>query len=80
MCLDVTLDGTRLGQTFGLQAADATVNAKAVNMSFTHQSTSALSAASHEFRVQYRVTGSTGTFYASTGVVPFGFWVQELAF
>src|SRR5436190_2803802 len=70
ICLDVTIDGTREGQTFGLIAVDDTVNAKAVNLSFVHM-TAALTAASHEFRVQYRVTGSNATFYASTTVTPF---------
>lgn len=78
ICLDIDLDGSRLGQTFGLQAVDATVTAKAVNLSFTFL-TAALTAASHTFKVQYRVTGSSATFYASTGVTPFTFWVAEQA-
>lgn len=79
ICLDIDVDGSRLGQTFGLQAVDVNHNAKAVNMSFVHQMTNALSAGSHTFKVQYRVTGNFVTFYASTGVTPFGFWVAELA-
>lgn len=80
VCIDVTVDGTRLGQTFGLQAVDVNHATKAVNLSSTWL-TAALTAASHTFKLQYRVTGSTNaTFYASTGVTPLGFYVIEQQF
>ena len=78
ICLDIDQDGSRLGQTFGLQACDVNHSGRAINMSFTWR-TAALSAASHTWKVQYRVTGSSATFYASTTITPFPFWVAELA-
>lgn len=78
ICLDVTIDGTRQGQTFGLQAIDATAIGVAVNLSFSYLS-DVLSAGAHTFKLQYRVTGGVLIIYASASVTPLTFSVIEQA-
>ncbi len=77
--IDVEIDGTRVGQTYGLVfAATASASFPNVNLSGSFI-TDALSAASHTFKLMGSVDGGTGTFYASTGVSPIFFSVVELA-
>jgi hypothetical protein len=61
---DFTVDGTRQGGSEGLFPSYCPgINYKApANMTFI---TAALTAASHTFAVQWRVSAGTGTFYAS---------------
>lgn len=78
-CFDLAVDGTRVGQTFGLHAEDfANSDAMARTVSFT-VITDSLTAASHTFKIQYRVTVGTMTVYASTSVTPAVISVVELA-
>lgn len=77
---DLAVDGTRQGQTYGLTIAQQSGSASSPNMpvGFTYL-TSALSAASHTFKIVWRVDGSgTGTLFASTGVTPAILTVIEL--
>lgn len=67
---DLAIDGTRIGQTFGFHAQDfvnGDTAAKVCSFSFL---TDALTAASHTFKVQYKVSLGTMKVYASTGVTP----------
>jgi hypothetical protein len=75
LCLDLAVDGTRVGQAFGLVFTDGDA-AKDFNLGYSYL-TDALSATGHTFTVQARVTGGTGTVYASTGVSPLVLSVVE---
>ena len=78
LAVDLAIDGTRQGQAYGLvitQAANANVHNE--NLSFVYV-TDALSAASHTFKIQWRVDAGTGTMFASTGVTPAILTVLEL--
>ena len=78
MAVDLAIDGTRQGQTYGLvitQAANANVHNE--NLSFVYV-TDALSAGSHTFKIQWRVDAGTGTLFASAGVTPAILTVLEL--
>lgn len=61
VAVDLAIDGTREGQTYGLTLHGA----GNCNLSFSHL-TDVLSAASHTFKIQWRVDGGTGTLRAST--------------
>jgi hypothetical protein len=81
MCLDIDIDGTRVsGATDGamLVSQHATAS-ETMNLSFTWLTATALSAASHTFKVQFKVlSGShTGTINASS-TSPAYFWVAEI--
>lgn len=80
IALDIDIDGTRQGQTDGLVIASGN-GVSAENASFVYM-TAALSAASHTFKIKYKIgtAGHTGQVYASTGVSPLVFWVEELQF
>lgn len=78
VCVDVAVDGTRLGQTYGLalqsgSAGDAGPGTFVVD-------TDALTAGSHTIKIQWRVDNgaSTGKMFASAGVSPAILSVQEL--
>lgn len=71
--VDIDLDGSRLGGTFGL-AFCSSLNSP---LGFTYM-TAALSAASHTFKLQWRVDGGTGTLYGNTTTAPIVLWVEEL--
>jgi hypothetical protein len=78
LAVDLAIDGTRQGQTYGLnviQAAGTSVPNS--NLGFVYL-TAALTAASHTFKIQWRVDGTTGTLFASTGVTPAILTVIEL--
>lgn len=75
--VDVEIDGSRVGQTFGL----ITVYPPAANGNFNLSGsfvTDTLSAASHTFKLMFRVDGGTATLFASTSVCPIIFSVVEL--
>ena len=81
--VDVEIDGTRVGQTFGLVfMGSGTVSG--VNMVVQNQNlsgtfvTDVLSAGSHTFKLMFRVDANTSTIYASTSVSPIVFSVVEL--
>ena len=76
--VDVELDGTRLGQTFGLVFFGPNANNN-VNLSGSTL-TSVLTAASHTFKLMFRIDGNHGTtsIYASTTIAPIIFNVVEL--
>ncbi len=78
IAVDLAIDGTRQGQTYGLltHAGQAGSNAND-SLGFVYL-TNALSAASHTFKIQFRVDGGTGTIFASTGVTPAILTVIEL--
>lgn len=75
--VDVDVDGTRLGQTFGLVFAGGLPSGANANLAGSVV-TSALSAASHTFKLMFRVDGNTSTIYASTSIAPIIFSVVEL--
>ncbi len=59
--LDVDLDGTRLGNgDAGIMRAQSNPASALINASFSYV-TDALTAASHTFKLQWRVDGNTGT-------------------
>lgn len=76
--VDVELDGTRVGQAFGLvfQGGGASNENSNLAGSFV---TDVLSAGSHTFKLMFRVDGNTSTIYASTTRSPIVFSVVELA-
>ncbi len=76
--LDIAIDGTRQGGTFGLVAAGVGANLD-TNYSFSYL-TDVLSAGSHTIKIQALATGSsTGTIYASA-TAPTILSVIELAY
>lgn len=78
---DVDVDGVRHGGDDGIVAQHDLGGDVAV-VSFTRLITG-LSAASHTFKLQWKVTGGTGTLYAGAGTVGFDFhpqfWVREMS-
>lgn len=81
--LDVDLDGARLGMTDGLASYHAFANGGQGNIGFTWI-TDVLSAGSHIFKLQWKVSGSTGTLFGGggaggSGTVPLRMSVMELA-
>jgi hypothetical protein len=75
--LDVDLDGSRLGGTDGVVVNQAYTAGAILNMSFTYI-TDALSAASHTFKLQYKVSTGTGTLMGNSSNTPLRFAVVEL--
>ena len=75
--LDIDVDGARLGGTFGLCTFQHVTGSRRANQSFSWV-TAALTAASHTFKLQWRVVGGTGTLYAST-TIPLQLAIVELA-
>jgi hypothetical protein len=77
-CVDLAVDGTRVGQAFGLALVESTSDSAHPNGSlhFTWL-TDVLSAASHTFKIQHRVDGGTGTMFATTTVSPATITVLE---
>lgn len=75
--IQLDIDGTDQGGAFGM-TGETTVSGgnDAHNASFVYM-TDTLTAASHTFKIQWRVTSGTGNMYASTDV-PATFWVAEL--
>jgi len=77
---DVDVDGTRIsGGSVGLTShQQVTGGAYRVNVSFTAMTTAQLSAGSHTFKIQWRVSGGTATLRAgSTGETKAQMWVTE---
>lgn len=73
---DIDIDGSRQGQAFGL-VFGGDVTTQNQSRSFTYI-TDVLSAASHTFKLQWRVDGGTATLYANTTNTPLIFSVVEL--
>lgn len=65
--LDIDIDGSRQGQTFGLAIVSPAGVIVPIGITYL---TGVLSAASHTFKLQWRVDAGTGQLYASTGVTP----------
>lgn len=72
-CFDFTVDGTRVGDTLGSTGTNNATD----SVSMQHV-TAALSAGSHTFKVQWKVTGSTGTVFAHTTTIAVHFAAIEL--
>jgi hypothetical protein len=70
---DFTVDGTRVGDTLGSTGTNNATD----SVSMRHVTTT-LSAASHTFKVQWRVTGNTGTVFAHTTGLAVHFAAVEL--
>lgn len=72
-CVDLAIDGARVGQAFGLAFIESIDTGDHPNgsLAFTFL-TNVLTAASHTFKIQHRVDGggATGTLFASTSVSP----------
>ena len=67
---DLAIDSTRVGQTYGLWNFDF-ANGESINRTCTFTFlTDTLSAASHVFKVQYKVSTGTMKVFASTTVSP----------
>lgn len=78
MMLDIDIDGSRQGQTFGLCFKTGLSASENCNLSFTYI-TDVLSAGSHTFKLQFaRTTSGTFTLFASTGVSPLVMAAVEL--
>ena len=74
--LDLEIDGVRQsGVANGLVSLEVSASNVPQLSSFVYQTTT-LTAASHTFDLQWRVSGNTGTMIA--GVSSFHFWVTEL--
>ncbi len=80
MQVDVDIDGTRQGQTFGLVLGGTTRQSENINLSGSYI-TNVLSAGSHTFKLMFRIDSniSTTTIRASTSIIPITFAVVELA-
>ncbi len=76
VAIDLAIDGTLQGQTYGLMVHSGPANNNG-NFGFAYL-TAALTAASHTFKIQWRVDATTGTMFASTGVSPAILTVIEL--
>jgi hypothetical protein len=74
---DLAIDGTRQGGGYGLAVANSPAAAGNGNLGFVYL-TSALSAASHTLKIQWRVDAGTGTMFASTTVCAATLTVIEL--
>lgn len=73
-CFDFTIDGTRQGQNYGVQAVQAPYP-QDIQIHWLAQ----LEAGSHTFRPQWRISsGSGGTLRASASYTPLVFAVIEL--
>lgn len=68
IAVDLAIDGTRQGGSYGLIVCSPEANA-ATNLSFTFL-TGVLSAASHTFKIQWRVDGGNGKINATSSVTP----------
>lgn len=77
--VDLAIDGALQGGTNGLMRLrqPASAGARAYNPSFCFV-TAALSAASHTFKIQWRVTAGTATMYANSTSSPVSLFVVEL--
>lgn len=80
MMIDFTVDSTRLGSTDGLVVVSNFGGAGLYATSLVVVTPSALSAASHTFRLQFAVGNAshTGTIFATSALSPVSFWVNEL--
>lgn len=78
--VDLAIDGTRQGQTYGLVINQGPSGGSNINMNFSFSYlTGSLSAASHTFKIQWRVDlGVAATMFASAGVTPIVLTVIEL--
>jgi hypothetical protein len=72
-CFDFTIDGTRQGQTKGVQFAQALYEGD-IQIGWLAQ----VAAGNHIFRPQWRVTGGMGLLRASSAETPLLFAVLEL--
>lgn len=77
VCMDLTVDGVRQGTTLGLVCARYATTATRSNLSMIYP-TAVLSAGSHTFNLQWRVSGGNGNLFASAGAGPLVFSVVEL--
>ena len=78
--LDLAVDGTRLGNTtHGLVLAGNNASNSVYYPASIFYVTDVLSAGSHTFKVQFRVTSGTATINASSGLNPAILTVIELA-
>lgn len=73
-CVDVSIDGTRQGQSLGLVFTEADIVNANASGSFL---TDALTAATHTFKLLFRVDNGTAHIYGST-TAPIVFSVVEL--
>lgn len=64
ICLDVTMDGTRIGGDDGMIAGPGV--AQAIPLSFFRIKT-AVAAGSHTFNIQWKISSGTATLYAGAG-------------
>lgn len=80
MYFDVEIDGTRLGLDDGL--VGAVVDNTAIPIAFSAWKTG-LSAASHTFKLQWKVSSGTGTLYGANSANGWRFhpqfWVREVS-
>lgn len=74
--IDIAIDGTRQGGTNGLYEHSIDTANIRVGVGYVYQS-AVLSAGSHTFKLQWRVSGGTINWYANSSV-PFHMWVEEL--
>lgn len=78
LCIDVVIDGSSQGQTFGVMTTRAnTAAGQDTNLSFTYLS-AVLSAGSHTIKLQLRTTTGNASVYAQAGVTPLVFSVVEI--
>lgn len=73
---DLDIDGTRQGGTNGLANLQADAANAQMTIGLTYL-TASLSAGSHTFKIQWRISSGTGTIQASS-TQPYVFWVTEI--
>jgi hypothetical protein len=77
IAFDVTIDGTRVGGDYGIAIWNVASAGNAIPIAFTYLS-DVLTAASHTFVLQWKVTAGTGTIEgAATGGAWCQFWIEE---
>ncbi|MBZ0293888.1 MAG: hypothetical protein K8L99_15090 [Anaerolineae bacterium] len=79
---DIALDNVRQGGDDGVIACRRTSTQSAVTFSFVRLLTG-INAGAHSFRLQWRVSGGTGTLYAGAGTAHFDIhsqlWAREVS-
>jgi hypothetical protein len=78
VALDILIDGALQGQALGLNFISGYANTFCIPMGFSF-TTAALSAGSHTFKLQYKVSSGSATLYAHTASSPLIFSVVEIA-
>lgn len=77
MQLDLEIDGTRQGGTYGLSFGGGTTANQNTPLSFSYHTPTQLTSGSHTFKLMYRTDGGSMTLWAVSGVTPLIMTVAE---